>query len=293
MCDTISGVLRANNFEQRHFNGINRKERTMNAALGPLEAQALAYAQSRHEKRLETGTLLKALGWSGERERKVLSRLARKGLIVRVRRGLYLVPAHLLSGGRWSPGEFLALDALIRDRDGRYQISGPSTFHRYGWTEQVPNRLYAYNNRISGDREMGAAALSLIKVADDRLGGAEVVRTPDGVDVVYATKARSLVDAVRDYSRFDSLPRAFDWIREEVRKDEGFAAELVQAALEFGNQATLRRIGGALERCSVPQRLLQKIERALHVSLARIPWIPGRPKRGTASRRWGIVFNDE
>ena len=125
-------------------------------------------------------------------ERRVLSRLARKGIIARVRPGLYLVPPRLPPGGRWSPGEFLALSTLMSDRGGRYQISGPNAFYRYGWTDQVPNRLYAYNNRISGDRQIGAVALTLIKVADERLGGTEIARTPDGIDVVYASKARSL-----------------------------------------------------------------------------------------------------
>ena len=121
--------------------------------------------------------------------------------------------------------------------------SGPNTFYRYGWTDQVPNRLYAYNNRISGDRQIGAVALTLIKVADERLGGTEIVRSPDGIDVVYASKARSLVDAVYDWSRFDSLPRAFDWIRREVEKDDAFVAELDpddDSIREPGNDATDR-----------------------------------------------------
>ena len=83
-------------------------------------------------------------------ERRVLSRLARKGIIARVRPGLYLVPPRLPPGGRWSPGEFLALSTLMSDRGGRYQVSGPNTFYRYGWTDQVPNRLYAYNNQDLG-----------------------------------------------------------------------------------------------------------------------------------------------
>jgi predicted transcriptional regulator of viral defense system len=179
------------------------------------------------------------------------------------------------------------------DRDGRYQISGPNTFYRYAWIEQVPNRVYAYNNRISGDRQIGPVALTLIKVADDRLGGTDVVRVPEGIDVVYASRARSLVDAVYDWSRFDSLPRAFGWIRGEVEKDDGFAAELVQAAVAFGNQGTLRRIGGLLERVGVQNSLLRKLERQLRQTSTFIPWIPGREKRGTTSRRWGVVFNDE
>ena len=190
----------------------------MAISLGSLETRLLAYSQSRGQQEVTAEELIAALGWTAAQERRVVSRLARKGLIARVRPGLYLVPLRLPPGGRWSPGEFLALSTLMNDRGGRYQISGPNTFYRYGWTDQVPNRLYAYNDRISGDRQIGPVAMTLIKVADDRLGGTEVVRTPDGIDVIYASKARSLVDAVYDWSRFDSLPQAFDWIRREVEE---------------------------------------------------------------------------
>lgn len=264
----------------------------MAASLGPLEIQVFAYIQSRGCQTVETGEFMHAFGWSEVQERGVLSRLARKGLIARVRRGLYLVPPRLPAGGRWSPGEFLALSTLISDRGGRYQISGPNAFYRYGWTDQVPNRLHAYNNRISGDRQIGAVALSLIKVADDRLGGTEVVRTPGEISAVYASKARSLVDAVYDWSRFGTLPQAFDWIRQDAEKDDAFPAELVQATIQFGNQATLRRIGALLEKMEVQEHLLRQFQRRIHKSSSFIPWIPNRRKRGKANKRWGVVLND-
>lgn len=264
--------------------------------LGELETRALAYCQSRERKVVETGELVHALKWTKEQERKILSKLARKGFMARVRRGLYLVPDRLPLGGRWSPGEVLALTTLIEDRDGAYQISGPNAFHRYGWTEQVPNRVYVYNNRISGDRQISSVALTLIKVSDDRLGGTEVVRTPDGFDAVYASRARSLVDAVYDWSRFDTLPRAYDWIEREVSSDEGFPADFVQAAIRFGNQGTLRRIGAILERLAGPEPLLRRLERTLRPSSSFIPMTPtaakrGKPGTGKTSKRWGVVFN--
>lgn len=184
------------------------------------------------------------------------------------------------------------------DRRGAYQISGPNAFQRYGWTEQVPNRVYAYNNRISGDRQIGSVALTLIKVADDRLGGAELVRTPDGLDAVYATRARALVDAVYDWSRFDTLPRAYAWIERELSRDDGFAADIAQATIRFGNQGTLRRIGATLERFTAPEPLLRRLERALRPSSSFIPMVPtaakrGKPEQGKTSKRWRVVFNQE
>ena len=94
----------------------------------------------------------------------------------------------------------------MRDRDGQFQICGPNAFHRYGWDEQVPNRVYAYNNRISGDRSIGQVELTLIRVTDNRLGDTEIVTTPEKIDLIYSSRARSLVDAVYDWSRFNSLP---------------------------------------------------------------------------------------
>jgi predicted transcriptional regulator of viral defense system len=265
----------------------------MAVALGQLETQFFAFIQARERSSVETGELVKVFGWSPTQERKLLSRLARKGLVTRVRRGLYLTPLRLPPGGRWSPGEHMALAALMKDQGGMYQICGPNTFSRYGWTDQIPNRLYAYNNRISGTREIGSVRISLIKVADDRLGGTELVKMPDGLEVPYSSKARSLIDAVYDWSRFGSLPDAYEWISHELPKDERLASALVENCLTFGNQGTLRRVGKLLEREGVGETLLRKLERGIRTSSSFIPWIPGRAKRGPIDKRWGVVTNDE
>ena len=265
----------------------------MATALGKIESQLLAYVQMRRLKTVRTGELVRALGITPQQERELLSRLARRNLIARVRRGLYLVPPRLPPGGKWSPSEFLALTTLIEDRGGRYQVCGPSAFYRYGWDDQIPNRLYAYNNRISGERKIGSAAMTLIKLTDERLGETEIVKTPEGIDAVYSSRVRSLVDAVYDWSRFNSLPRGYDWIRADLARDPGIAEEIVRVALRYANVSTLRRLGKLLELEGVAEPLLRKLARKLTPSSALIPWVPSLPKRGTVDRRWGVLVNDE
>ena len=182
--------------------------------------------------------------------------------------------------------------ALIDDRQGRYQVCGPNAFYRYGWDDQVPNRIYAYNNRLSGERRIGSVALVLIKVTDRRLGETEVFQTPDGVEAVYSSRTRTLVDAIYDWSRFGSLPRAYTWIRAELAEDQKAAARLVKVALQFGNVSTLRRLGKLLDSEGVKPSLLRQLEAEIPASSALIPWVPTYPKRGTVDRRWGVVFND-
>ena len=265
----------------------------MATSLGSYETQFFAYIQAKQKQSVETAELVKALGWTAIQERKILSRLTKKGLVARVRRGLYLVPPRLPPGGKWSPGEFAVLTTLLSDQKGKYQICGPNAFNRYGWTDQVPNRIFAYNNRVSGERATGPVRLTLIKVADDRLGGTEVVTTPEGVRVPYSSRARSLMDAVYDWSTFNSLPQAYDWITAEIAKSDKIASELIEACIQFGNQGTLRRIGYLLEKLGIQETLLRKLAKAIRPSASVIPWIPNRPKRGTLNKRWGVAINDE
>ena len=253
----------------------------------------LAYLQMRKRQTVRTGELMGLLQLSHNQEWELFRRMARGGLIARVRPGLYLVPAQFPLGGVWSPDEVLALNALMEDRAGRYQICGPNAFNRYGFDEQIPTRIYAYNNRISGERTIGAVSLTLIKVADDRLGETEEVRSPEGRSAVYSSRVRTLVDAVYDWSRFNSLPRAYDWIGSDLAAGRVNDKELARVTLRYGDKGTIRRIGLLLERQGAAANLLRKLEGALAPSTGLIPWIPGKPKRGTISRRWGLVVNDE
>ena len=265
----------------------------MKRRLGNLERQLFAYAQLRKVRELRTGDLTKPLGIAAKQERELYSRLARAGLIAQVRRGLYLVPRDLPLGGAWTPDEALALNTLMADRGGRYQICGPNAFNRYGFSNQVPNRVYAYNNRLSGERTIGAITLMLIKVADARLGDTQEATTREGLVVAYSSRVRTLVDAVYDWARFGSLPRGYAWITRDLAERRVTPAALVATTLRYGDVGTLRRMGGLLERRGISARLLRKLKSALPESTSTIPWVPTKPKRGTLNRRWGLIINGE
>jgi hypothetical protein len=51
------------------------------------------------------------------------------------------------------------------------------------------------------------------------------------------------MDAVYDWSRFNSLPRGYEWIKEEIKNEPKLASELIEATAKYGNMATIRRIG--------------------------------------------------
>jgi predicted transcriptional regulator of viral defense system len=261
--------------------------------LGPLEQRFLSYAQLKKLSLVRFGQLREVLELTADQERKLLSRLARGGAIVRLKRGVYLVPPQLPLGGVWNPGEAVILRELMRAcDDGRCQFCGWPVFNRYGFTEQVPARISVYNNRIYGPRTIAGREFTFIKVPDRRLGGTEPEKSPGGEKSLMPTRARALIDAVVDWSRFGTLPDALGWIRETVSKDPGMTDRIADAAGRFGNQGTIRRIGYILEQTGLSDSFRRRLGGKLRSKKSIIPLVPSRPTRGSVNADWGIIDNE-
>jgi len=259
--------------------------------LGPLEVQFFAYAQMKKKLLVRVGELTNILDISVKQERELLSRMARAGLIIRLTRGVYLAPPRVPPGGRYGADEYLILEKLMEVLNGRYQVSGPNAFNFYGFSDQVPNRVYVYNNRIYGERRIGNLQFSFIKTEDNRLGGTFVFKTGTGAKAIMASKTRTLLDAVYDWSRFNTIPTAYAWIAEGIKKDKALAESLIRMAIKYGNQGTNRRLGYLLENLGVNPKVLDKLKRKLRSSKSLFSWVPGIPSTGSVNKDWGLIIN--
>jgi len=261
--------------------------------LNDLGSRFFAYIQLRKLSTVRTGDIVRGLSLTEVQERNLLSRLARQKLIVRVRRGVYRVPDRLPVGGAWTPGEYSLLSALMLEHQATWQLCGPNAFNRYGLSDQIPNRLYVYNNRLSGRRNIGQTEILFIKVADNRLGDMESFTPPDGSQVWFSSRIRTLVDAVYDWDRFGTLPQAYQWIRSELEARPDSVKEIVRLTLKYGNVGTCRRMGKCLESYEVEARQTNRLLKMLPLTSALVPMVPGQPKRGSVDRKWGVLDNRE
>jgi predicted transcriptional regulator of viral defense system len=179
----------------------------------------------------------------------------------------------------------------MEEEKGKYQICGPTAFNFYGLDDQIPTVTYLYNDRISGKRFIGNLAFQFIRINDKRLGAVNVVRTREDAEMIYSSTARTLMDAVYDWSRFNSLPRGYGWIKQEIKNEPKLASELIDATVKYGNMATTRRIGYLLDTLVRNSRMINRLQRQLSASSSLIPLIPGRSAKGSTNRKWGIIVN--
>ena len=152
--------------------------------LGSLSSRFFAFVQL---KKLDIAPILDI---SASKEHDLLRRLSDSGWILRLKRGVYLVPPRIPAGSKYSPWAALILQKLMEVEKGKYQICGPTAFNFYGLDDQIPNVTYLYNNRIPGKRLAGNLSFQFIKVADERLGSINAVRTSEDSEMIYSSKAR-------------------------------------------------------------------------------------------------------
>jgi len=280
--------LPGNSSSKEETSNIVKQEKTK---LGKFEMQLLAYAQLRKKEFISSGEIASALDISAEQEWKLLNRMATSGLIIRLKRGAYLVPSHMPAGGRWTVSGYYILSKLMDVMKGQYQISGPNAFHFHGFDDQVPNRIYVYNDRLFGEKEIGGTDFVFIKTDVKRLGSTKRLKTPDGIDAVMVTKTRALVDAVYDWSRYNTLPRAYGWIAETLKKDPAIVKDLIGGTLKYGNKGTIKRIAYLLAKLGVAEDRLLEMKRKLGPVRSLIPWIPGQAAKGSVNKEWGLIIN--
>ena len=262
--------------------------------IGPLQTRLLSWSQMTGQQCVRTQSVVDALRVSSIRASELLDRMARDGLAVQLKRGLYLLPEKLPPGGRWQPPVELAVWHYLQAVQATWQETGAAAFNHYGLSEQIANVAIVYNNKVSGQRSFGKLDAVFIKVDSTRLGNiVETELAPNRPERrKIGTLARVVSDSIYDYSRFGTLPKAYRWIWER-RNDSAFLRELVECVLRYGNVASRRRIGWLLEKGAVKSRIWAPLKKSLQSSTAFIPLDPTRPAKGRTNRIWGVVENLE
>lgn len=258
--------------------------------LGPLETQAFAWVQLKKRPLVRSGDLGKVLYLTPKRESELLGRLCRSQMVLRLMKGLYLFPLQIPPGGRWGPNFDWVLTQLMNAHQVSYQVTGLCAFHRYGFSEQVPNRITVYNTKFSGEKIIGQTGCDFIKVDSHRLGHTDSKITIDKTPVVYSSQGRALFDAFYDWDRFGTMPRVFEWLSMKINDDK-VIDDFIEATVRYGNISTTRRVGYMLDRFGISKSRIKKISEIAKETVSFIPLDPSKSKEGSIDKNWGVIVN--
>lgn len=266
------------------------KRKPLSPSLGSLGSKLFAYTQMKGLDVIHLGDLQEPLGLTATQEHALLKRLAENGFALRLKRGIYLIPTKIPAGGGWQPNAYYITAKYMQTLEAKYYIGGMTAFHHYGFIQQVPNDIYVYNNKISGKRYIGKQRIVFIKKPENYLEGYSDITLPQGITVHFASLARTLMDAINDWSRYNSLPDAYNWVAKYVN-DSKMIEELINETSNFANKQTVRRIGYFLESAGIRSDALNKLNRKLKATSAWVLLNPRGGYKGKTNNKWRVINN--
>jgi predicted transcriptional regulator of viral defense system len=262
-------------------------------AIGPLEMKFLGWAQLGGRTQVRTGDLVAALRLNPQQEASLFYNLSTSGLILKLWRGFYLIPARLPVGGQWSPSPYLIINMYMKELGADYQISGPAVFNSYGLSTQLASELTIYNDRVSRKVKIRQYRFNFVKIEKKRLGAFKLFQPyGDGEESIakFSDLERSLFDAVYDYKRFGTLPLAYSWIVATFKDKKIDLKKLAERTVQYGNSMSMKRVGWLLEKIGADRKIWEKLLEQIPKSKFLVPLDPANCN-GPINAKWGVIEN--
>ena len=262
-----------------------------NGTLGPMARQFFAWAQMEKRDQVRTGDLVQAMALSKQQEASLLHSLSARGLILRLWRGLYLVPSQLPTKAGWSPSPCFIIAKYMEALRARFHISGYAMFNWHGFSDQISSWFTVYNNKASKTIYVLQYRIQFVKVRPKRIGSVHKKnKKATGLWDLYSSPEQVLFDAIHAHSNFGTLPKAYEWLIFSYQNKKIDIQRFVDLAVRQGNISSLKRIGWALEQAGAPIRSVQKIKNVLPERSSRVALSP-KNRRGNLNKFWMVAEN--
>lgn len=235
----------------------------------------------------------RAIGLAPDNVKLLLHRLARAGLVQRVKRGTYTLTP--MMPGAPEPHPFVIGMALVDP----CAVSGWSALNHHGLTEQIPNAITLTTPRrvvtpamrgavraAPSTWEVSGQKYEIVTVVPSHFFGYEDEWFGDSRARVF-NRERALLDCFARPRRFGGLAEGLGILEEHLKELD--LARLVDYAQQYGQASVAKRIGFALEKTGAKASVIKPL-RLLPVKGYQ-PLDPTKPLHGHRNSRWGLIEN--
>lgn len=256
--------------------------------LGEREREVLSVLASLERPTVSADDVQKHFDISRKGANVILSRLARKRWLRRLRRGSYAVVP--LSS---RTGKMVVEDPLATAMDlfAPCYISGWTAAEHWGLTEQVSNTVVVYSAKPQrrADQGIGGVSYRVRRVPEDAIFA--TTRVWSGTTAVeMATVHRTVIDVLDAPEMGGGGRQALDIVRAYWQHPEADPEALMELALRLGRGSVFKRLGFTTERFADPDEgWLTRSRDQLSAGIALLD--PSGPDRGQIVTRWRLRIN--
>ncbi|MDD4985448.1 MAG: type IV toxin-antitoxin system AbiEi family antitoxin [Dehalococcoidales bacterium] len=229
---------------------------------------------------------VKAYGSRGQSLRGLLSTLVKRGWLLRVEKGKYLIlPFEAGREREWTEHEFIIASYLIEP----YYIGFRSALNYYGYTEQVSRTVFIASTRrkLKSSLDVSGVTYRFVSLSERKFFGSRQVSI-DGYQVYISEPEKTIVDCL-DQLRYcggiSEVAKALWYGRDELD-----FVKMAEYSRRNGNRAASQRLGYLIELLDL------KAEKASDILLQSIsnryaPLDTLSELKGRYIDRWKVVVN--
>ena len=229
--------------------------------------------------------------WESSQYAKVaLHRLVRKGMLIPLERGKYLiVPLEAGPERKWTEDSFLIAGALVEPAVIAYWTA----VRHWNWTEQIPRIVYVQTTTRKGrpHRTLLGVPYEFVTIPVGKFYG-HAREWRNGSLVLVTDKERTLLDCADDVRRAGSIEELVKAVRAGVREISW--KRLDDYAGRFPNGAALKRLGFLLENLDLaltPEAVSVLRSWRERMSSGIVDLQPSGMRNGRIVSRWRVRIN--
>lgn len=245
----------------------------------------------------DAATIAAQKGIANYQLNKILSELAKHGLVIRLRRGLYAFVG-LVGEHAYLPS-FAIATYLIQPS----AISHWSALQYHGLTDQVPqlvtastpNKVVTPSMRIKSVRhvhkkhiwEIRGIGYEYITIQKQQFFGIEKIWIDENFQIPITDKERTLLDVFIYAKMFGGMGEVLGILEGALPNID--INKLINYAIQYNKQSVIKRLGWVLEYLGVASKLLAPLLKVQMNYYCRLD--PSRPAKGPCNVRWMIQDN--
>ena len=247
--------------------------------LSKKESYLLSYLAENRKNIFALKDVVEVLNCSYENAKVIVDRLAKKKWIERVIKGKYLIVP--LSAG--VNGEYTEHEFIIASLFEPCYIAYWTALNYYGFTEQVPNRIFVATRKRVRDREILGMDFKFVHGSGKKFFGFDSILISN-VRVKISDKEKTIVDCL-DKPKYcggiGEITKSIFFAREEIDLEK-----LTGYAIKMGNNAVIKRLGFIIDFLGLDSKnLVSKISDSYSILDST------KEKTGRYDPKWKLLIN--
>lgn len=253
---------------------------------GPISSELLNLLMQQGTVVFNIGKAAALLGKNRIETAKFLSSLSKRGLLIRIKAGLYLIPQpgqEAIQLGNWP----IIAKALAQTTP--YYLSHYSAMRLHGMTAHLSLDVFITVSKRMTTRKLLNMTYRFINIKKDFFWGYQTIWITKQDKVSVSTLEKTILDCLERpdlCGGITEIARGIGMKRNEIDWDK-----LTESAKRFNTLSAVKRLGFLLENLKIGKMYLEFFEKKIMNSKDYVLLDPAQKKQGKYISRWRIQVN--